>query len=331
MNQRKCSCDFGIRPPAIGAMWPIKIRKAGTEHRLSIIHIWWGQDFFSEKLNVQTPHEGFSSTSMLDFDRLEWNYECKSVKIFGFVLCCSWVFAFELSRHTFWLDELPFLIYVLRCSFPITVNCQVQVVNWFSHDSDCPWPFFSFCTSNNFSLLLVPGMCEMFAQQIQTLWCHWKQWVSFSGFHKWGYPRNGWLMMENPNLKWMITRGSHILGHPLFHDPRARHPDGGSGIQDQEGSSSEPAPTSASPSTSTTCTFTPQRLDCKLLVRSIIGTKQIPGLNDICVGYLLSLGVLLPRSRFEANIRKLLLLWTLMDPDRLPSLCKCKNIPMFMD
>ena len=46
-----------------------------------------------------------------------------------------------------------------------------------------------------------------------------------------------------------------------------RHPDGesgiggsmgGSGIQDQEGSSSEPPATSASPSTSTTCTFTPQ-------------------------------------------------------------------------
>eukprot|EP00434_Breviolum_minutum_P011817 symbB.v1.2.010428.t1/scaffold655.1/size176010/15 len=37
----------------------------------------------------------------------------------------------------------------------------------------------------------------------------------------------------------------------------ATHPDAGSGIQEQEGSSSEPPATSASPSTSTTCTFTP--------------------------------------------------------------------------
>ena len=52
-----------------------------------------------------------------------------------------WGFAFELSIRTFWLHGSPFLIYVLRFFFPITVNCQVQVLNWFSHDSDSSWPF----------------------------------------------------------------------------------------------------------------------------------------------------------------------------------------------
>ena len=32
-------------------------------------------------------------------------------------------------------------------------------------------------------------------------------------FPKMGVPQNGWFVMENPNLKWMITRGTPILGH----------------------------------------------------------------------------------------------------------------------
>ena len=57
--------------------------------------------------------------------------------------------------------------------------------------------------------------------------------------------------------------GIHLFACMLFYVYNvaadfARHPDAGSGIQEQEGSSSEPPATSASPSTSTTCTFTPQ-------------------------------------------------------------------------
>ena len=59
--------------------------------------------------------------------------------------------------------------------------------------------------------------------------------------------------------------GIHLFACMLFYvynvaPDFARHPDAGSGIQEQEGSSSEPPATSASPSTSTTCTFTPQPL-----------------------------------------------------------------------
>ena len=44
----------------------------------------------------------------------------------------------------------------------------------------------------------------------------------FGGFHKWRYP-NSWMVdfMKNPNLKWMITRGTPIYGNPhwsrMFH------------------------------------------------------------------------------------------------------------------
>jgi len=33
------------------------------------------------------------------------------------------------------------------------------------------------------------------------------------GFPKMGIPQNGWFVMENPNLKWMITRGAPITGN----------------------------------------------------------------------------------------------------------------------
>jgi hypothetical protein len=35
-----------------------------------------------------------------------------------------------------------------------------------------------------------------------------------SGFRRFphmGYPKMGWFLKENPNLKWMITRGAPIL------------------------------------------------------------------------------------------------------------------------
>jgi len=57
--------------------------------------------------------------------------------------------------------------------------------------------------------------------------------------------------------EWAVPTVDEESEHDSPLSPSEMHPDGGSGIQDQEGSSSEPAPTSASPSTSTTCTFTP--------------------------------------------------------------------------
>lgn len=56
--------------------------------------------------------------------------------------------------------------------------------------------------------------------------------------------------------EWAVPTVDEESEHDSPRSP-SMQPDGGSGIQDQEGSSSEPAPTSASPSTSTTCTFTP--------------------------------------------------------------------------
>ena len=41
----------------------------------------------------------------------------------------------------------------------------------------------------------------------------------FGGFHEWGIPKmdqNGWFVMENPNLKWMMTGGSPISGNLDF-------------------------------------------------------------------------------------------------------------------
>ena len=31
-----------------------------------------------------------------------------------------------------------------------------------------------------------------------------------------GNPQNAWFMMENPNLKWMMTRGTPIYGNPPY-------------------------------------------------------------------------------------------------------------------
>ena len=31
-----------------------------------------------------------------------------------------------------------------------------------------------------------------------------------------GNPQNAWFMMENPNLKWMMTRGTPIYGTPPY-------------------------------------------------------------------------------------------------------------------
>lgn len=73
LNQQTCWCELGICPSAIGAMWPMKIMKTGMERILSISFIYssWYQDFFSHKLNVQTPDEVFNPNSMLDFNRLD--------------------------------------------------------------------------------------------------------------------------------------------------------------------------------------------------------------------------------------------------------------------
>ena len=147
LNQQKCWCELGICPSAIGAMWHMKIMKTEMERILSIsisfIYSSWYQDFFSHKLNVQTPDEVFNPNSMLDFNRLDpgvklWMQFCQDCWLYFFA--AFWGFAFELSIRTFWLHGSPFLIYVLRFFFPITVNCQVQVLNWFSHDSDSSWP-----------------------------------------------------------------------------------------------------------------------------------------------------------------------------------------------
>ena len=32
-------------------------------------------------------------------------------------------------------------------------------------------------------------------------------------FHNWGVPQNLWCIMENPNLAWIMTRGTPILGN----------------------------------------------------------------------------------------------------------------------
>ena len=150
---------------------------------------------------------------------LEWNYECNSVKIVGFILCCFlglclWiVHTHFLATWVAFLDLCIALFLSYHCELPGASAKLILPRFWLF------LTFFSFCTSNNFSLLF---RYEMFAHEKRLIFCHWMG-----------------VSLRIP-----------------------RHPDGGSGIQDQEGSSSEPAPTSASPSTSTTCTFTPQLLDC---------------------------------------------------------------------
>ena len=39
--------------------------------------------------------------------------------------------------------------------------------------------------------------------------------IYHGGFHKWGYPKNGWFIRENPIIKWMI------LGYPPFQETSA--------------------------------------------------------------------------------------------------------------
>ena len=36
----------------------------------------------------------------------------------------------------------------------------------------------------------------------------------YRGSHKWGTPIAGWFRREKPIYKWMITRGTSILGNP---------------------------------------------------------------------------------------------------------------------
>ena len=50
----------------------------------------------------------------------------------------------------------------------------------------------------------------------------------FGGVHKWGYPKfAGWLIKENPNLKWMMTGGTPMTQETsilLSCDSHSAHP-----------------------------------------------------------------------------------------------------------
>ena len=40
--------------------------------------------------------------------------------------------------------------------------------------------------------------------------------VLYGGFPKWGYPKNGWFILDIPNIKWMVYTG---VVHPYFRKP----------------------------------------------------------------------------------------------------------------
>ena len=39
------------------------------------------------------------------------------------------------------------------------------------------------------------------------------------GFPKWRYPQNGWFIVENPKLKWMMTGSTPISGNHHIYYP----------------------------------------------------------------------------------------------------------------